>query len=216
VRTRLFVALSLLSLSASAVAEEAVQAQAPPPERDRGLVLIAIKGGGLFSEPFSRLGASYLVDVEVGYALPVLQHRLAVALDAGFTAPEASGTQTDPRVSPSGGGYSWHLLQQELLLGLTFYYRHPIGRWTPYVGVGPRLFLLKSSVDGSAGDVAISRSTEVSTKVGAHIPVGVGVRLGPGDLFVEASLNISGLDHRTTGAANTGALTIALGYRLVL
>jgi hypothetical protein len=214
-KTTTLITLGLL-LSGGAYADESSITATAAPQRDRGEFLLAVKGGGLFAEPFSKLGASYLVDVEVGYALPVLKHRLAIAIDGGYTAPEAQGTTTDARVEANGGTYTWHLQQRELLLGLTLFYRHPIGRFTPYIGAGPKLFLLESKTSGSAGGGSIPTASEVSTKVGAAIPLGLGVRLGPGDLFLEFALNISGIDHRTTGDTNTGSLSLALGYRLVL
>lgn len=206
----LVAALFLSSLGARA--DETITQAAPP--RDRGQLLVAAKVGGLFAEPFSRLGASYLVDVEIGYALPVLRHHLAIAIDGAYTAPESSGGGSDGAVA--AGSYSYHLQQRQGILGLTLYYRHPLGRVTPYVGVGPRLFLLQSEVDGSSGGTPIHTSSEVSTKAGVGVPLGVGVRLGPGDLFVEASLLWAGIDHRITGDANTGALTLSLGYRFAL
>lgn len=176
--------------------------------------LLAPKLGVLLPYGFSSLGASYVVGVEAGWALPILAHRLAITLDGEFTAPEASGSATDPRLDASGGAYAWHLQQREVILGLSLVYRHRLGRLTPYAGVGPRLFLLDSRVDGTAGGATLSQSRELSTKVGAGIPVGVGYRLGPGDLFCELELVISALDHRITGDSNTGALSLALGYRV--
>jgi hypothetical protein len=208
---RIIVAAIVLS-SLAAGADEAITQTAPA--RDRGQVLIAAKVGGLFAQPFSRLGASYLVDVEIGYALPVLKHHLALALDGAYTAPEASGGGIDTEVA--SGGYTYQLQQRQGILGLTLYYRHPIGRVTPYAGVGPRLFLLQSEIDGAAGTTPIHTSSEVSTKAGVGVPLGVGVRLGPGDVFVEASVLWAPIDHRITGDSNTGALTVSLGYRFVL
>jgi hypothetical protein len=204
-------------------AEDPPPAENPPPtvesaapKKDRGEVMVGVKVGGLFAEPFSRLGASYLVDLEIGYALPVLKHRLAITLEGAFTDPQADGKSTDPRLDASmGGSYSWHLDQRELILGLSLVYRHKIGRFTPYVGVGPRLFLLESKVSGTAGSAKISVSDEVSTKVGAGIPLGLGIRLGPGDLFVEFAINVSSIDHRATGDSNTGSLSLAAGYRVI-
>jgi hypothetical protein len=203
----------MLSLASVAAAQRAVTAPSPP--RDRGQLLVAPKVGVLLPYGFSKLGASYLVGVEIGYALPVLRHRLAITLDGLFTAPEADGTATDPRLDAAGGRYAWHLSQREVIVGATLVYRHPIGRLTPYVGVGPRLFLLDSRVTGTAGPAAIAQSSETSTKVGAGIPVGVGFRLGPGDLFAELALDIAPVDHRTTGDSNTGSLSLAAGYRFV-
>lgn len=207
---RLLIA-SIVCLASVAAAEEAVTATQPA--HDRGIVLVAPKVGVLLPYGFSRLGASYLVGLEVGYALPVLHHHLAITIEGEFTNPSASGSTTDPRLDASSGAYSWSLSQRELILGLSLVYRHPIGRFVPYVGVGPRLFLLDSRVTGTAGTAPISQSSEVSTKVGAGIPVGCGFHLGPGDLFAELQLNVSGIDHRTTGDSNTGSLSLAAGYR---
>ncbi len=211
---RLLIASIVLVSSLAAQAQEATVVE-PAPKRDRGQVLLAVKGGALLPYGFSKLGASYLVDLELGYALPVLKHRLAITLEGAFTAPEASGSTTDPRLDASAGSYSWHLSQRELILGVSLVYRHPIGRLTPYVGVGPRLFLLDSRITGTAGSAAISQSSEVSTKVGAGIPVGLGFHVGPGDLFAELQINISAIDHRVTGDTNTGSLALAAGYRFV-
>lgn len=191
---------------------------AAKPKRDRGEVMLAVKAGVFLPQAFSKLETSYLVELEVGYALPVLKHRLAIAIEGAFTDPQLDGTTTDPRLDAAGGSYNWHLEQRELILGLTLYYRHPIGRWIPYVGVGPRLFLLESLVSGQAGQMmpaGINTSTEESTKVGAGIPIGFGVTLGPGHLFAELALDIAPIDHRTTGDTNTGALSLSAGYRLM-
>jgi Outer membrane protein beta-barrel domain len=203
----------MLSLASVAAAGEAVTATARA--RDRGQLLVAPKLGVLLPYGFSSLGASYLVGIEIGYALPVLAHRLAVTIDGALSSPEASGTTTDARLDASGGSYAWHLSQREVILGATLVYRHPIGRLTPYAGVGPRLFLLDSRVTGTAGSAAIAQSSETSTKVGAGIPVGVGFRVGPGDFFAELRLDIAALDHRTTGDSNTGSLSLAAGYRFI-
>lgn len=188
---------------------------ATAPARDRGVVLVAPKLGVLLPYGFSNLGASYLVAVELGYALLVLRDHLAVTLEGAFTAPSANGTTSDPRLDASGGNHTWHLAQREVILGVSLVYRHPIGRLTPYVAVGPRQFLLDSRVTGTAGVAAIAESPEVSTKVGAGIPVGVGFHVGPGDLFAQLQLDIAGLDHRTTGDSNSGSLSLAAGYRLL-
>jgi len=190
-----------------------------PPKKDRGEVMVAAKAGVLLPQAFSKLNTSYLVELEVGYALPVLKHRLALSLNGGFTAPELDGSMTDPRLDASAGNaYNWHLQQQELIFGLTLTYRHPIGRWIPYVGVGPRLFLLQSNVTGSASGTPINGSSEQSTKFGVGIPLGFGVTLGPGHLFAEFTINISNIDHRTTGDVDVGSssMSLAVGYRLML
>lgn len=224
--TRFFSAALVLSLALPALAAEPTPTPAPASapvatvtasqkKKDRGDFTVAVKVGALFPQAFSKLETSYLVDLEIGWALPVLKHRLAITVDGAFTDPQANGSTSDPRLDASGGTYSWHLEQRELMFGLTLWYRHPIGRWIPYIGVGPRLFLLESLVNGKAGSAGIVTSSEDSTKVGAGIPIGVGFTLGPGHLFAELALNIAPIDHRTTGDDNTGSLSLSLGYRVV-
>lgn len=212
---RLTIAFVTLLSSVAAAQQPTATVTTAAPSRDRGQILLAPKIGVLLPYGFSNLGASYLVGLELGYALPVLKHRLAITLDGEFTAPEASGSTTDPRLDASSGAYSWHLSQREVILGLSLVYRHRIGRLTPYAGIGPRLFLLDSRITGTAGGAPISQSSEVSTKVGVGIPLGLGFHLGPGDLFAELQIDYAGIDHRITGDTNTGSLSLAAGYRLI-
>jgi hypothetical protein len=191
----------------------------PAPPHDRGAFIIGLKAGGLFAQPFSDLGTSFLVDVELGYALPTLQRGLVILLDCGYTQPTASGTQQDPRVTANGGSYTWELTQRELMFGATLAYRATwigSGRVAPYLGVGPRLWLLQTNVLGQAGLSTISQSSEQSTKIGLAVPLGLDVGLGAGRIFIEVQLLWAPIDHRTTGDSSVGALTGALGYRLFL
>jgi outer membrane protein W len=206
--------LAAAPVALAAAPPEASVERAAPPKRDRGEFLIAVKLGGLFAQPFSSLGASYLVDLELGWALPVWQHRLAITVEGAYTAPEANGSGTNAQTT--AGAYTWHLQQRQGLLGLSLILRWPVGRWTPYVGVGPRMFLLQSEIDGKSGMTAFSTSSEVSTKVGVGAPIGLGVRLGPGDLFLEFAVNWAPIDHSVTGNTNVGSLALTLGYRFVL
>jgi hypothetical protein len=174
--------------------------------------------GGLFAQPFTggKLGASYDVSLEVGYLLPVMERRLGLVLDVGYTEPGAKATLTDPRVDANGGSYSWTLNQRELMVGLTAMFRFPMGALTPYAGIGPRLWLLQTLVQGTAGDGnPISLTKEQSTKVGLAVPLGIGYALGPGSVFFEAQLLWAPLDHRITGASSVGSITTCVGYRLL-
>jgi opacity protein-like surface antigen len=202
-------------------ADDALRASPAATEKhDRGAVLLGLKAGGLFPEAFSPLGPSFLVDVEAGYVMPWLRRSFAVILDVGFTMPTASGTQTDPRVDVSGNGYSWDLTQRELVFGLTAMYRVPYlldGRLGPYVGIGPRLWLLQTKVVGQAGaGNNINESTEQSTKVGLSVPIGLDYALGPGRLFGEVQILWAPIDHRITGDSSVGSFTVDVGYRLLL
>ena len=139
-----------------------------------------------------------------------------MVLEVGYSEPGAKGTQTDPRVDANGGSYSWTLNQRELMLGLTATFRFPMDKLTPYAGIGPRLWLLQTLVQGTAGDGnVISQTKEQSTKVGLVVPVGVGYQIGPGSAFFEAQLLWAPLDHRITGDSSVGSLTTSVGYRMV-
>ena len=78
----------------------------------------------------------------------------------------------------------------------------------PFVTVGPGLYLLKSK----ARSYGLS-NTQFSAKFGIYGALGALIRLGPGDLFVEAGYQWSGLDHIITGDSNVGALRLVLVYR---
>jgi opacity protein-like surface antigen len=196
--------------------------EAPPSNSSRGAFLIGIKAGGLFAEPFTdgRLGAWGFFDVEVGFNLPFFNKAFAILLDGGYTQPEANGTTTDPRIDANMGTYTWNLVQREVLLGLTVMGRLTTignGKIVPYLGVGPRLWLLQTSVKGEAGTGnMITETLEQSTKVGFHVPLGVDYLLGPGRLFLEAQLFWAPIDHRSTGDSSVGAISAELGYRLFI
>lgn len=174
----------------------------------RSGVLIGAKVGGIL--PFSKLGPNVSVGIELGYAFG----NFAVALDVDYTAPKASGSETDPRVT--GSAYSWHLTEQELNVMPVFLYRLPLGALTPFAGIGPRLYLLKSTVRSNTGTPSFQETTEKSTKFGFGVPLGVELKLGPGAAIAEVLLQYGGLDHTATGASNTGSATLSLGYRIVL
>ncbi len=161
--------------------------------------------------PTSKLGATVVGGLELDLALPVLEHRLVVALDASIARPSHSGSGTDARV---GGSYSYDLDVTELKLGLDLIFRffsadRPI---VPYLGVGPILHLLKTT---ETTDLAPGENSEQNTKVGVEFVGGVDFRLGPGLLLAEVRYVYSALDHLWTGETNAGNLTISVGYRFV-
>lgn len=182
---------------------------------DRGGAIVGLKLGGLFAQPFSALSGSYYLEVEGGYLLPFVRRLLSITASVGFAAPPVNGSGADPRLP--GGGYSYSVDQRQLSFGLTASARIPLGRFVPYVGVGPRLFLVRtgSSAQTTQG-VAIAETRETSTEIGLGVPLGLDVLLGPGRLFAEGQILWSAVAQRSTGESNLGALTLSAGYRLVL
>jgi hypothetical protein len=211
--------LAAFAVPAVAQAQEKPDSSAPAPDSDaqtphRSGALLGAKVGGVV--PFGGLSPNARVGVEAGYVFPFAHGSFGAALDVDFAAPKRSGTKTgDPRVP--GGSYDWHLTEQELAFMPVLMYRlTSIKVVTPYAGIGPRIWLLRSTVRGSAGGAAISETTEQSTKVGIGVPLGVEVPLGPGGLMAELLFEYGSLDHRATGTSNTGGLNLLVGYRFLL
>jgi hypothetical protein len=213
---------SLLVLAASAAPSLAFAADAPDtsassaesPPAHRSGVLLGAKVGGVV--PFGGLNPNARVGVEAGYVFPFANGSFGAALDVDYAAPKSSGTKTgDPRVN--GGTYDWHLTEQELaFMPLLMYRLTSIKVLTPYVGIGPRIWFLRSTVRGSSGGAQINETTEQSAKVGVGIPLGAEIPLGPGGLTAELLFEYGSLDHRATGNSNTGGLNLLVGYRCLL
>lgn len=184
-----------------------------------GALLLAGKVGGLASfnglSPFPHFG------IEVGYRFPALGGRLAAVLAAEYTAPSASGEQTEafaPERIPGAGTYSWELRQKELVLQPTFVYRLTglAPRLTPYAGIGPRFYFLESVVRGKAGAQSFQDTPERSLKLGFGVPLGAELELGPGGLFAELLPHWAPMKHTTTGDSHLGGSSLFVGYRAAL
>jgi hypothetical protein len=201
VRRLVFAVLASLAAAPLAVA-------AP---RDRGELFGGARLGVALPDAWSKLGPSYVVAVEAGWAMPVLRHRLALALDAAFTAPIATGSGTDPAL----GAYTFRLEAREVILGVSVTYRHAFGRIVPYAGLGPRLVVFDAHLQGSAGAARLPPSSEVAVGGGGGGFIGVGVRLGPGELFLDARADAAPVHDRLSGDVVAGALFVAGGYRVV-
>ena len=207
-----------LLVPALAEAQEAsatVSTDQPAPPKEGGLILFGGRVGGIV--PFGGLSPFVTGGIEAGYVFPWLNQGLAAAVQMDYTAPKSDGTQTDPRLLSNNGSYNWKLTEQQLsIMPVVMYRLTSLGRLVPYVGIGPRIYMLKSNVKGTVGDQVISETTEKSTKVGFGIPLGVEYGLGPGAVLAELLFQYGGLDHTATGDTNTGAASLALGYRFLL
>lgn len=186
----------------------------PAEAKKGGLVLAGARVGGIV--PFSGLSPFVTVGVEVGYVFPWLDQALAAAVHVDYTQPTKDGTQTDARLNGSTQTYDWKLKEQELaVMPVVMYRLTMLGKFVPYLGVGPRIYMLKSTTKASVGDVQISETTEKNSKVGVGIPLGCEYSIGPGGIIAELLFQYGGLNHTITGASNTGAVSLALGYRFL-
>jgi hypothetical protein len=187
-------------------------ASAPRGDRPGPLVLGA-KVGAIFPQPFSKLGSHVAFGVEGGYRLPFLDERIEAMGAAGFSPPGTSFTDTH-----TDGAYQGELDQQELTFSLGGRGRFlPIdSQWNVTGGLGGRLFLLRTTSNGSKDGQSFMQYTEQSTKVGFFLAVGGEYRLGPGAISLDLDLGWSPLNHRITGSTSTGNLTATVGYRLFL
>lgn len=176
-------------------------------------VLLSAKVGGIV--PFDGLSPFVTVGLEVGYVLPVADHRLAIVLDVDYTQPSKTGSESDPRVT--GGMYSWKLTEHELgiMPALLFRLTH-VSSVVPYVGIGPRILLARSVVRDDGGTPTIMETREQSTRVGVGVPIGLELPVGPGRVIGELLLQYGTLNHVATGDANTGAASLSIGFRMLL
>ena len=208
--------IALLSLALLGVSGTAMAQDKPSDDssvKPKGAFVAGAKFGGIAS--FNGLGPFINGAVEFGYILPALNRGIGIYTDLAYTVPTATGESTDPRV-PSGK-YSWTLTQKQLTVTPMVVYRMTrFGRFVPYAGVGPRIYMFESITEGKAGSEIILETKERSTMVGAAIPVGVDFKVGPGAALAELLFEIGPLDHALTGDTHTAATSLSLGYRLML
>lgn len=208
------VTLAVLALAANASAEDAPAAPTPK-KAERGAFVAGAKVGGIL--PFDGLNPNLMGSVEVGYVFPWLHRSFGLLVDVGYAVPRKSGNvPTDARIE--GGKYDWELTQKELTIAPTILYRlTSLGRVVPYVGVGPRIYLLRSIVEGKAGGQTILETTEQSTKVGLSVPLGAEIKLGPGAILGEFLFEWGPLNHLATGdGTSTLGGSLQLGYRFLI
>lgn len=221
------VATSLLALGAPALAAaQPAPDAAPPPapaKSDRGAFVAGAKvGAGL---PFNGMTPMAAGGVQIGYILPFIKRSFGLLVDVSYTVPTKTGTvMNDPRVD--GGTYDYKLTQKELTIAPAVYYRATmLGRVVPFIGVGPRIYLHRSIVEGTVGKEMILETREQTTRVGVGVPVGVGFQLGPGELTGEFQFEwgkygngLTGKDNSyvAPGDASSMAGTLAVGYRFLL
>jgi len=201
------VAAAVLAVSSASAADTGTASSETRHGAGNKGVFITGKVGGIV--PFGGLGPNGIGGIDLGYATEM---GLAFGVAGDYAAPKASGTETDSRIT--GGSYQWHLTQQILqVMPFVMYRIKGAGAVVPYVGVGPRIYMLRSYVRGDGPTFAETR--EQSTKVGVGVPLGIELKLGPGAGIAELLLQYGGLSHTATGESNTGAASLSLGYRVM-
>ncbi len=163
---------------------------------------------GVLAAP-AGLGAAFDGALEVGYVTPLLDHRLAVALEGAFTQPGKSGSVSDPRLA-TGVDASYKLTLRQITLGLSAVYRFEKA-WqdlTPYVGLGPTL-----SFDRARTTAFGATTTETAGRIGALAQVGAEWALWHGGPLLEVRYHLTRVDFLSTGNANAGGLGLLAGYR---
>lgn len=213
-----FTAVTFVALLALALPSRARAQRTETDGDESGLILIGGKLGGIAS--FNGLDPFVHGALELGYVFPVLDQGLGAYLQIEYSAPSTDGhvDETFDRERVPSGGYDWELLQKELVLSPTFMYRMTfLSDWlTPYVGLGLRVYLLESTVNGKAGDQAIDDTKEQSTTWGLGLPLGAEFELGPGGVTAELLLQWGPLKHTLTGDSHLGGASLFVGYRLLL
>lgn len=211
-RTLLVVTVTLLSFAARAQEPEAeARADAPAPSLE-----LSLKAGGHFPQLTNALGTSFDVIFKVGYA-PFGTRQLQLFADVGYSQPSHVLSADDPRLGADGAAYTSTLTVQDLAttFGAAWFFLPPSESLAPYAGAGLRIHFLKATVDGAAGE-AFGHYQETDTRVGGVAFGGVGYRLGPGRILGELAFGYAPVDQRVTGTTNIGALSVLLGYGLML
>ncbi len=199
---------SLLALTLAAAAPAPAAAE----EREPGRISVGAKVGVVLPQIATELSTTWGTEIEGSFR--IFGH-ISVFATLGYTQPKVSRSSvSDPRV---GGAYDGTQTQRELTLGAGAFYRlSPAAAvWNAYGGAGLRAYFLQTLTVGNAGANEFGENEEQSTKVGGVFFAGGERRLGPGALLAELQFGVSDLPHTITGDVSTGAIVVALGYRLV-
>jgi hypothetical protein len=194
------------------------RAQSPIDTRaNAGVVLGGKVGGGIGVGDF---GATPLFELELGYAPDLgesLGRSLEIFLIGQYAQPGLDGraSESDPRVD---GEFSYEISQRMLSLSLGALFRFDVGSELvmPYGGLGGRVYLLDAQVKGALMDEPLGESGETRTQFGLVLLGGLDVFVGPGALLGELSFGWAPMDGYVVRDASLAALSLAVGYRVML
>ena len=175
-------------------------------------VTAAVKLGGAFPSLFSGLDTTIQTEVEAGVLL--LDGRLDVSLTLGYARPPASHSADDPRLA--GESFQWSMQQDILVVGAMGRYRllEPTSPFNVYGALGPRLYLLRTTVNGTSGEAQLGENRQYDTQAGLALATGAELRLGPGAALAELHFGAGPLRGLVTGDVSAGAVGLLLGYRM--
>lgn len=198
----------------SAVAVRAEEIAKPRPRRPP-VILAALKAGGSFPQVLSPLSTSYSFAVEAAWITPLFGHRLALEVEAAYSAPERTVTATDPRL-PGDGSFRYTVTEQTLglFIGPKFFFLPLTRTLVPWVSLGVRVQFLRTGFVGDASAVDFGKQDETGVHAAYGGQLGLGYRLGPGLIAIEVQVISSPIDHSITGKADVGDLAARLAYVL--
>jgi len=201
--TALSAAASLLLLP---VVASAAEPAAPP------VATVAIKLGGAFPGLFSELDSSGQVLLEAGAFF--LDGRADADLVFGYAQPTATSDGTDARLGD--GAYAWDLKHDLVTVGIVGRYR--FSPWSGpvqlYAHLSPRLYLMKTTVNGESGGSKLGENIQYDREFGVEVGGGAEWAVGPGAALAELNLNLGGLEGQITGDVPSSAGGLLVGYRL--
>ena len=210
--------LGLLAAPCGAMAQD--QQQETAAWSTTGLVL-GVKAGAGIGAPFNELGATFVGEIELGYALPLPEPvgRSFELFTAGaYLAPSSEGESgmPDSRL-PGDGTFRYEVTQQAIVLTLGARYRLSLADDTiaPYIAAGGRMYLMRTRIEGEVSGQSLGTTEETASAFGLHAAGGVDFRLGPGAVLAEAQLGYAGLDSYVMRDTNFGALVLLVGYRFM-
>jgi len=201
---------------ALATDSEAVPARkepAPEPQPVRRTIGLSLTPRVGLAVPTSRLDPFVVVGLNIDIALPPLERRLSLALDATYTRPSREGTVRDEAVA--GGKVDYQIRATEIKWALDVMWRiYDSGRhFAAFVGCGPiaQLVVARERTSLDDGD-----NTVRTLDVGGEIAVAVEWRIGLGGVVLDLRYAYTHLEADLLGDTNAGNATAALGYRFEL
>lgn len=184
--------------------------------KDVGLV-IGLKAGADFSQPFNDLGTSPSAELEFGYLLPALERSIEIFVAGQWASASGEGALSPDSRLPGDQIARYTVDQSHARLTLGARYRIPVdASIRPYVGLGGRLWLVRSTIDSEAGDQNFGTYVEESTEVGVVGSLGGEWHLASGAILLELQGGYASQDRTIFQSSAVGTLGVSVGWRFFL